>query len=58
MNPGAHGGFLALGYAGQTIAVFPKLDLVVTTTGGGSFDVLGILRPILGALEAGGTQGS
>lgn len=55
VNPGPHGGFLALGYAGQTIAVFPKLDLVVTTTGGGSFDVLAVLRPILAALE---TQGS
>lgn len=58
VNPGPHGGFLALGYAGQTIAVFPKLDLVVTTTGGGGFDVLGVLRPILAALDATSTKGS
>ena len=55
VNPGPHGGFLALGYAGQTIAVFPKLDLVVTTTGGGSFDVLAVLRPIFAALDAEGS---
>ncbi len=55
VNPGPHGGFLALGYAGQTIAMFPKLDLVVTTTGGGSFDVLAVLRPIFAALDAEGS---
>ena len=58
VNPGPHGGFLALGYAGQAIAVVPRLDLVVTTTGGGSFDVLGVLKPILAALRGGRTQGS
>jgi CubicO group peptidase (beta-lactamase class C family) len=58
VNTGPHGGFLALGYAGQTIAVFPKLDLVVTTTGGGPFDLLAVLRLTLDALDARGRQGS
>jgi CubicO group peptidase (beta-lactamase class C family) len=58
VDTGPHSGFLALGYAGQTIAVFPKLGLVVTTTGGGTFDVLGVLRPILAALGSGVEQGS
>jgi CubicO group peptidase (beta-lactamase class C family) len=33
IDTGPHGGYLALGYRGQTIAVFPRLALVVTTTG-------------------------
>ena len=32
-NTGLHGGFIAVGFAGQMIAVFPRLDLVVVTTG-------------------------
>lgn len=56
VHPGAHAGVLAFGYA-VTIAVFPSLDLVVRT-GRGSFDVRGILRPILAALDAGATKGS
>jgi CubicO group peptidase (beta-lactamase class C family) len=51
VNTGPHGGFLAQGYAGQMIAVYPRLDLVVAVTGAGEFDQLGALRLLLRSVE-------
>ena len=36
INTGPHGGYLAQGYRGQTIEVFPRLSLVVVLTGVGA----------------------
>jgi CubicO group peptidase (beta-lactamase class C family) len=49
INTGPHKGFLAQGYAGQMIAVFPRLDLVVVMTGGGDYDRTELVRLLLRA---------
>ena len=36
VNTGPHGGYLAQGYRGQTIEVFPRLSLVIVLTGVGA----------------------
>jgi CubicO group peptidase (beta-lactamase class C family) len=36
INTGRHGGYLAQGYRGQTIEVFPRLSLVIVLTGVGA----------------------
>lgn len=50
VNRGPHGGFLAQGYAGQMVAVYPRLDLVVAMTGGGDFDRLQVMQLLLRAV--------
>ena len=50
INTGPHKGFLAQGYAGQVIAVFPRLDLVVVMTGGGDYDRIEVLGLLLHAV--------
>jgi CubicO group peptidase (beta-lactamase class C family) len=50
VNTGPHGGFAAQGYAGQLVAVYPRLDLVIVMTGAGSFDQVGALRLLLRAV--------
>jgi CubicO group peptidase (beta-lactamase class C family) len=47
VNTGPHGGFVALGFGGQSIAVFPRLDLVIVTTGGGTLDPRKVWTPLL-----------
>jgi CubicO group peptidase (beta-lactamase class C family) len=51
VNTGPHGGFAAQGFAGQVVAVYPRLDLVVVLTGGGSFDQTEALRLLLRAVR-------
>ena len=50
INTGPHKGFLAQGYAGQMVADFPRLDLVVVMTGGGDYDRIELLRLLLRAV--------
>jgi CubicO group peptidase (beta-lactamase class C family) len=52
INTGPRGGFLAQGYAGQMIAVFPRLDLVAVLTGGGQYDRLELVGLVLRALDS------
>lgn len=47
VNTGPHGGFLAQGYAGQALAVFPGDDLVVAVSGAGGFDHRLVLDEVL-----------
>ena len=47
VNTGPHGGFLAQGYAGQALAIFPRDDLVVAVSGAGGFDHRLVLDEIL-----------
>jgi hypothetical protein len=47
VNTGPHGGFVAAGAAGQTLAVYPRLDLVIAITGAGDFDRSEVLRLLL-----------
>jgi CubicO group peptidase (beta-lactamase class C family) len=51
INTGPHGGFLAQGYRGQTIAVFPRSSVVIVLTGVGA-DPRPLLRLLLDALDA------
>ena len=49
-NTGLHGGYLAIGYGGQMIAVFPRRGLVVVTTGNDEgIDGTAIVRSVLRA---------
>jgi CubicO group peptidase (beta-lactamase class C family) len=50
VNTGPHRGFLAQGYRGQTIAVFPRSSVVVVLTGVGA-DPVPLVSSILGALD-------
>jgi CubicO group peptidase (beta-lactamase class C family) len=50
VNTGPHGGFLAQGFAGQALAVHPRLDLVVAMTGSGGFDHREVLGTVLRAV--------
>jgi CubicO group peptidase (beta-lactamase class C family) len=50
VNTGPHGGFLAQGYAGQALAVDPRLDLVVAVSGSGGFDHVDVVRQVLRAV--------
>jgi CubicO group peptidase (beta-lactamase class C family) len=50
VNTGPHGGFAAQGYAGQMLAVYPRLGLVVAMTGAGDFDRIDALRQVLRAV--------
>lgn len=52
INTGPHKGFLAQGFAGQMIAVFPRLDLVVLMTGGGDYDRTRLMRLLLRAVAS------
>ena len=49
LNTGPHGGFLAIGHAGQMIAVLPRLDMVVVTTASDEFDRTAVLKLLLRA---------
>lgn len=51
VNTGTDGGFEALGYAGQIVAVFPRLDLVIVTTSTDDFDRSAVLRRLLRAVS-------
>jgi CubicO group peptidase (beta-lactamase class C family) len=49
-NRRSHGGYSAIGYGGQLIAVFPRLDLVVVTTGNDdAIDLAAIVNSVLRA---------
>jgi CubicO group peptidase (beta-lactamase class C family) len=50
VNTGPHKGFAAQGYAGQMLAVYPRLDLVVAMTGTGEFDRIDAVRQVLRAV--------
>lgn len=50
VNTGSHKGFVAQGYAGQMLAVYPRLDLVVAMTGAGEFDRIDALKQVLRAV--------
>ena len=47
VNTGPHDGFLAQGYAGQALAVFPRDDIVVAISGAGGFDYRLVLDEVL-----------
>jgi CubicO group peptidase (beta-lactamase class C family) len=47
VNTGPQGGFVAAGAAGQALAVYPRLDLVIAITGAGDFDRSEVLRLLL-----------
>jgi len=47
VNTGPHNGFIAQGAAGQALAVYPRLDLVVAMTGAGDLDRGEVLRLLL-----------
>jgi CubicO group peptidase (beta-lactamase class C family) len=47
VNTGPHRGFVAAGAAGQALAVYPRLDLVMAITGAGDFDRSEVLRLLL-----------
>jgi CubicO group peptidase (beta-lactamase class C family) len=51
LSTGSHEGFLAQGYAGQMVAVFPRLDLVIVMTGGGDYDRIEFLKLLLAAVD-------
>ena len=51
VNTGPSRGFLAQGYGGQVLAVFPRLDLVVVVTGSGSGDRTEVLRRLVAAVR-------
>ena len=51
VNTGPHGGYAALGYGGQMVAVYPRLDLVIVTTGSGKLDEAGVARQLLRAVR-------
>jgi CubicO group peptidase (beta-lactamase class C family) len=50
INTGRHKGFLAQGYAGQMVAVFPRLDLVLVMTAGGDYDRIELTQLLLAAV--------
>jgi CubicO group peptidase (beta-lactamase class C family) len=52
VNTGPHGGFVAQGFGGQSVAVFPRIDLVIVTTGDGRLDPRVVWRSLLRSVAA------